>query len=134
MARRASTKLHPSWILIVVVLVLVALGGGFFLYRTMSDPFRALQSLSARTYLDNAASLRGNVYRLNGGIINLLAWSPLDGRLISVEVDEGSGIEYLPLLIPAEFNHLNVQRGQRFHFKVNVRDKGVLQVLEMEKL
>jgi hypothetical protein len=119
---------------VVVVLVLAALGGGFFLYGTMNDPFRALETLDARSYLDNAASLRGNVYKLKGSIINLLAWTPTDGKLISVEVEAGSGIEYLPLLLPAEFNFVNIQRGQRFHFKVNVRDKGVLQVLEMEKL
>ena len=134
MARRASTKLHPSWILVVVVLILAALGGGFFLYGTMNDPFRTLQTLDARSYLDNAASLRGNVYKLKGTIINLLAWNPTDGRLISVEVEAGAGIEHLPLLIPADFNFLNIQRGQKFHFKVNVRDKGVLQVSEMEKL
>ena len=48
----------------------------------------------------------------------------------SIEVN---GTERLPVLVPAEFNHVNIERGQRFFFKVGVEEKGVLRAQEVKK-
>ena len=65
------------------------LGGGAYLWITLSDPYRTLTPIDVGTYLDNANSLRGNVYKLTGTIDSELAWSPGQGRLFSVLADGG---------------------------------------------
>jgi hypothetical protein len=130
MARRASSATHPFWIAGAVLLLIVAIAGGYFLYQTVSDPYRTLTSLDVESYLENANSLRGNVYKIDATIQDSLAWSPSRGRLFSVEVKD----EIIPLLIPAEFNHLNIQKGQRFNFRVEIGDHGVLRAQAAQKV
>ena len=133
MPRRASSRTHPIWLVAALILLAGVLGGGAYLWQTISDPYRTLAPMDVPAYLENANSLRGNIYKTTGTIDNALAWSPTQGRLFSVTAD-GGGNEVLPVLIPPEFNHVNVQKGQRFSFKIEVGDKGVLKVDDMKKL
>jgi hypothetical protein len=130
MARRASSSAHPIWILIAVVLLCGATGGGYLLFRGASDPYRTMTALPVQDYLENSNSLRGNVYKLDGAIGKLLAWSKTEGRLFSVEV----GSEIVPILVPAEFNKENIERGQRYFFKIEVGDKGILRAQDVKKV
>lgn len=109
-----------------------AMAGGWALYKNVSDPYRTLTALDVPAYLENANSLRGNVYKLNGMVDTELAWAPLAGRLYSVEVDGRSDI--LPIMIPASFNSVNIQKGQRYFFKLEVGEKGILLVRDIRKV
>ena len=129
MARRASSSAHPVWMLMVVVLVLAALAGGYFLFGRASDPYRTLTPLPIQDYLQNSNSLRGNVYKLDAVIGQSLQWSPTAGRLFSVETNG----EVLPVLVPPQFNSVNIERGQRFFFKVEVGDHGILLANDVKK-
>ena len=40
----------------------------------------------------------------------------------------------IPLLIPPEFNQVNIQKGQKFYFQVEVGDKGLLKVKGIKKV
>lgn len=133
MARRASFAIHPVWIVLVLLLVAGAIGAGYFLVDRVNDPYRTLAPLDVAAYLENSNSLRGNSYKLTGGIWNSLAWSSKVGRLFSVEVNTGSATEVLPILIPAEFNQINIQKGQHFNFSVEVDDKGILTAKGLKK-
>ena len=132
MVRRASSSLNPWWAGVVVLLLLAAIIGGWSLYKSVSDPFRTLTPLDVATYLDNASSLRGNVYKVTGTVETQLAWAPLKGRLYSVDVNDRNDV--LPLLIPASFNSMNIQRGQRYFFKIQVGEKGILLVQDIRKV
>lgn len=135
MPRRASFTIHPVWIAAIFILVAAAIAGGYFLVEQVNDPYRTLSQLSVPAYLDNSNSLRGNTYKVTGTIWNSLAWSPTAGRLFSIEIESGSGTtDILPLLIPAEFNHVNIQKGQRFTFKIEVDEKGILKVEGLKKV
>jgi len=129
MARRASSSAHPVWMLMVVVLVLAALAGGYFLFGRASDPYRTLTPLPIPDYLQNSNSLRGNVYKLDAIVSQSLQWSPTVGRLFSVEANG----EMLPVLVPPQFNSVNIERGQRFFFKVEVGDHGILRADDVKK-
>ncbi|MDQ3625043.1 MAG: hypothetical protein M3463_21620 [Verrucomicrobiota bacterium] len=131
MARRASSSTHPVWMLIGVALVVGALTGGYFLYGRVSDPYRTMRNLPVQDYLENSNSLRGNVYKLDGTISQSLDWSPTAGRLFAVD---GLNGEVLPILIPAQFNHVNLERGQRYFFKIEVGDKGILRAQDVKKV
>jgi hypothetical protein len=132
MSRRASSSVHPFWIIGAVALLAVATLGGWALYRSVSDPYRTITPLDVSVYLENANSLRGNVYKVTASVNTQLAWAPREGRLYSVEVEGRSDI--LPLMIPASFNSINVQKGQRYFFKIEVGEKGILRVEDIRKV
>jgi hypothetical protein len=115
--------------LIAGVLVLAALAGGFFLFGKASDPYRTLSPLPVQDYLQNSNSLRGNVYKIDATVTQALQWSATAGRLFSVEVNG----EILPILVPPQFNSVNIERGQRFYFKIEVGDRGILKAQDVKK-
>jgi hypothetical protein len=133
MARRASSKTPLLLIFVSLLLVFIGVGGGYYLYHSFSDPFRTLQPMDVSGYLDNANSLRGNVYKVRGTVQSSLAWSPGGGRLFSIEVGTGNGGEILPVLVPASFNAINIQKGQRYYFKVEIGRDGIILVQDLTK-
>jgi hypothetical protein len=129
MARRASSSVHPVWMLIAAALLVGALGAGYLLFGKISDPYRTMTPLPVQDYLQNANSLRGNIYKLEATVTQSLDYSPSAGRLFSVD----AGGEELPILVPPEFNKINIERGQRFFFKIEVSDKGILKAQDVKK-
>ena len=130
MARRASSSAHPLWFAAAALLALGAIAGGFFVFNRSGDPYRTMTPLPVADYLENSNSLRGNTYKLDGTIAQAIEWSATAGRLFSVEV----GAEIVPILIPASLNKINLDRGQRYYFKIQVGDKGVLTAEEVTKV
>jgi len=133
MPRRASSKTHPVWLVAALLLVAGALACGAYAWMMISDPYRTLTAIDVPTYMENADSLRGNVYKLTGTIDSELAWSPTQGRLFSVLAD-GSKTDVLPLLIPPELDRVNIQKDQKFYFKIVVGDKGILTASDLKKI
>lgn len=132
MVRRASSSVNPLWVGVVIIFVLAAMAGGWALFKNVSDPYRTLTPLDVSAYLTNANSLRGNVYKLNATVDTQLAWAPTKGRLFSVEVNGRDDV--LAVLIPASFNSMNIQKGQRYFFKIDIGDKGILYVKDIRKV
>ena len=130
MARRASSSAHPLWFVAAALLALGAIAGGFFAFNRAGDPYRTMTPLPVADYLENSNSLRGNSYKLDGTIAQSLEWSPSAGRLFSVEV----GADVVPILIPPALNQINLDRGQRYFFKIQVGDKGVLTAQDVKKI
>jgi hypothetical protein len=133
MARRASSKFHPGWILMIVAAVALAVGLGVFLQNEEAEPFRTVPSLDLNDYLNNANSLEGNVYKVKGVINQSLGYSRGKGRLFSVEVSNGTDDEVLPILVPPELSYLNLQKGQHYIFRLEVGKMGILRAREMKK-
>jgi hypothetical protein len=130
-ARRSRKSRLPLGIAIAIALVIAAFLGSRFFITSTSQPFRTATPLDVETYLENANSLRGNVYKIEGEVLNSLGWSPTKGRLIAVGVDRGSKV--VPVLVTTDFSHVNIQRGQRFIFLLEVDDKGILRTKDMTK-
>jgi len=82
-------------------------------------------ALSLTSYRDNANSLRGNIYKIDGKIEEMLKWSP-EGRLISFDASDGSTSIPVPVLIPAEFKNVNLERGAPMTMVVRVDRVGTL--------
>ncbi len=128
MARRASASTNPVWFIIVALIALVALIGAYVLKGRVSDPYRTLTAFPVADYMQNSNSLRGNTYKLEAVVGEQLQFSA-NARLFSVEA---SG-EPVALLVPAALREVNIQKGQRFIFKIEVGDKGVIKALEAKK-
>lgn len=133
MNRRA--RRHPlalPWQLFTL-LALIGIGLGVYFLVQGGDPYRTIERLQPKDYLENSNSLRGNTYKLDGVIVHSLGWSPERGRLFSLNTADGDEDCPLPILVPADFRDLNIQKGQRYQIKVHVNENGLLQVEEMNK-
>ena len=128
MARRASSSVNPWWLIAAAVALVAVVAVVLMLKDTVSDPFRALPAFPVKDYMENSNSLRGNVYRIDCVVGDQLHYAQ-GSRLFTVEV---SG-EPVSLLIPAELREINIQKGQRFLFKVEVGNKGILKAVEARK-
>ena len=136
MARRANSKIRPLWVAIILGALALAAAVGVLVQNTGGDPFRTDQELDVDEYLANANSLQGNVYKVHGSIAQSLGYSRDKGRLFSVNVAgrEGSGGGgVLPVLVPKNLSYLNLQKGQRYIFRLQVGDAGLLRALDMKK-
>lgn len=140
MARRARSSPTTTWLLtgLALLLVLVAvvasvlhlagvsLPGGF-----SGQPFRSSPEFPVEQYLGEATTLRGNTYRISGKVLNSIAWSPEQGRLISVQ-PSGSKSP-VPVVLPPDLSGTNIQKGDEFHLRVEVRENGVLYATGLAK-
>lgn len=137
MARRAKSSFKPAHLLMTLGAVLVVAFLGYKLLSSgggSSGGFAGVNELSVREYMDNSNALSGNTYRIEGTIEERLDnWRSSEGRLFSVLVEDGDEVAPLPVLVPSEFT-ANIQRGQRFRFKVEVEaGNGILRVLDLSK-
>jgi hypothetical protein len=129
MARKRKSSRHPLWIPATAAFLVLVAAGFYFLGSREGTPHRTVPELDPAAYLENANSLRGNVYRLEGRVAESLAWSPDSGRLIAIE----TGGEILPVLVTADFNAQNIQKEQRLVFLVEVDEQGILRTRKVEK-
>ena len=133
MARRAHRTSSPAlWLVAGAVFLVISAAGAFFLQKG-SDPYRTVELLKPQDYLENANSLRGNVYQMEGVIASSLGSSPEKGRLFSLKITYGDREWPLPILVPSGYRDLNLQKGQRYRLKVKVNDSGFLEIEEMTK-
>jgi hypothetical protein len=131
MARRARSTPKAGIMIgaLVVVLLLIALGGYFL--GSGGTPYRTAPEFPVQEYLSSSSSLRGNNYRLTGAVLNSIAWSPQSGRLISVE-PTGSDSP-VPVVVPPALGEINIQKGQRFHFLIEIRENGIVYAKDLTK-
>lgn len=133
MARRAHQQTSPSlWLVAGIVLIVLAGAGAFFLHKD-DNPYRTVEVLKPVEYLENANSLRGNTYQVEGVISSSLGSSPEKGRLFGLRVSYANKEWPLPILVPRDYRELNLQKGQRYRLKVKVNDSGLLEVEQMSK-
>lgn len=136
MPRRAQSGVRPAhWLGLIIILAVIG-GGGYALMNRASDPMTGITDLSTDEFLENAAALSGNVYKVEGIVDDRLdKWRSGDGRLFSVQVSGGgNGGTFVPVWVPSNYQGTNIQRGQRYTFKVRVQENGVLEVLELLKV
>jgi hypothetical protein len=138
MPRRAKSRFNQTHLLISVAAVLVVAFLGYKLLNQgggSSGGYVGVNDLSVREYLDNSNALGGNTYRIEGTIDGRLDnWPSSTGRLFSVLVEDRDEVAPLPVLVPSKFNGTNIQRGQRYRFKVEVQaGTGILEAKDLSK-
>jgi hypothetical protein len=131
MARRASSATNPAWFFAAALLIAGAIGVGWWIKARVSDPFRTLPALPVSEFMQNSNSLRGNTYKFSGVIGDQLGYNP-SNRIFEVRVG-GDAMAPVPVLVPSNFNHLDLRKEQRFQFKVEVGDKGLLLAKDIQK-
>ena len=125
MPRRASSSIHPGLIGLAVLGVILAIIAGKFLVGGKSSTFGSLPQFDVAQFLENANSMRGNEYIVEGQVGEKLRWTAASGQFVSVRVDKPGGEEIIGIEIPPEFDTLNIETRQRYAFRVRVREGGI---------
>ncbi len=137
MPRRAKTGLQPLHLAAIAGFIGVIAIIGYLLVNHKSDNnnFGGTTELSVSEYLDNSNALSNNSYKFEGVIGERMEnWPSGRGRLFSVSIDDSGRSTPVPVLIPSKFNGLNIQRGERFRFKVTVQaETGLLEATDIGK-
>ena len=131
MARRASSKssLLPT-IGILAALILV-LAGGFALLNKKSGGFSD-PPLPIDAFLNNANSLRGNIYSVEGRINSI---RPRDnGKFVHLRVDENGKDRHVFVVVPNDLNKINLEREQSYAFKVEIKSGGIPMASKLSRL
>lgn len=137
MARRSksnnNSKSHLAVYIIIAAAVIGALAAGKFILDNRAQHFSGLSELPIADYKKNANSLSGNEYRLTGKITEKLKWTPDEGQLVSISVDQGEGGKgSIPILVPAEVDKVNLERGHSYTFKVEINREGLPVALDIK--
>ncbi|MFK7850348.1 MAG: hypothetical protein AB8D78_05155 [Akkermansiaceae bacterium] len=125
MARRASSSTNPALIVGIAVGVAAVIFGGKILLSKKSESFSDVTKLEVQDLLDNGNSLRGNEYVIEGKIDEKLRWTSANGQVVSIRVESSGGEEIIPIHIPDEFSKMNIEREQRYAFKVEFEQGGI---------
>ena len=130
MARKRKSPPRAGWMILALVAVGILFFAAIYLLGFKdSNSARTTPPLDIASYLENANSLRGNTYKLQGTVAESLAWSPDSGRLIAVEAEE----KIIPILVTPEFDAMNIQKEQQLVFILEVDEKGILRTRKVSK-
>jgi hypothetical protein len=129
MARKRKSPPRAGWILGLITIGILFFAAIYLLGSKESTSARTSPPLDISSYLANANSLRGNIYKLRGKVAESLAWSPDSGRLIAVESED----YIIPILVTPNFNAMNIQKEQQLEFILEVDEKGILRTRKVTK-
>ncbi len=142
MARRASSGINVGQIAGIAVAILGFLVVAALLFKLIagdligggtggskhSNSNSNASMLNLTTFRENANSLRGNVYRIEGKVEETLRWTPDRGRLISFNADDTMIAIPVPVRVPEDFSNVNIERGTTMSLVVRVDREGTLVV------
>lgn len=133
MSRRAHHQVSSAKIGAILIAVAVLGLAGYWSYRFLGGAYRTTEVLDPAIYYENANSLRGNTYVVEGNVGNSLGWNPDKGRLFSLVTRNNNRDWILPIFVPHNLQTLNIQKNQKYVVKAKVNDQGILSVVEMAK-
>ena len=131
MARRASSKSSPATTIGIIAAVVILLGGGFLFLNKKPAGFSA-PPFPVQAFLNNANSLRGNIYSVEGQVHGI---RPQDtGKFVILRVNDGGGEKPVFVIVPNTLNTVNIEREQKYAFKVEIKKGGIPEALELVRL
>jgi hypothetical protein len=134
MARRASSSTNPILIIGIVVAVVAVIFGGKLFMSKKKKSFTDVNPLAVQDLLDNGNSLRNNEYLIEGKIDERFFRDGNTSSVVSVRMKAESSEEIVPVVIPAKFNKLNIEREQRYAFKVRFEQGGIPVATDISRL
>lgn len=134
MARRASSSTNPILIIAIAAGVIAAVFAGKFLMTKKSEAFSDVNPLVVADLLDNGNSLRNNEYLIEGKIDERFFRDNNPSSIVTVRVKSSSGEEIVFVKIPANFNNMNIEREQRYAFKVKFEQGGIPVATKISRL
>lgn len=125
MPRRASSGISPGLLIGVAVAIAALFFGGKLLFSGKSEQSLAGSELDMATVEENANSLRGNEYVVEGKIDDQVLWTADQGQVVSLKVDSPAGPKFLGIEIPPGLSDVNIEREQTYAFRISFRQGGI---------
>lgn len=125
MPRRASSGINPGLLIGVAVAIAAIFFGGKMLLGGKSETSLKGSELDMAVVEENANSLRGNEYVVEGTIDDQILWTPDRGQVVSLKVDTPGGDKFLGIEIPPGLTDTNIEREQSYAFRVSFRQGGI---------
>jgi len=129
MPRRASSGISPGILVAIAAAAAILFFGGKAFLGSAKGKTLDGSPLNMNTVAENANSLRGNEYVVEGRVDEKLRWTPDRGQLVSLRVGEGEDARFLSILIPDELADKNIERDQPYAFRVSF-DRGGIAIAE----
>lgn len=133
MARRAQKGINK---LIIAIFALVIVSAGFLIVKIIGSPkdsMRTVTQLNVSDYIKEGTSLAGTEGIVTGVVAEKLRWTPDRGEIISVAVNLDKNQELIPIMVPPEFKNVNIARGDKFTFKVEVGKEQILITKDLKR-
>ncbi len=118
----------------IVFLILVAVAVYFLILRgspSQGTPVNQYTSFTPSSYLENPTSLAGNRYQTQMRVESQLGSSEQTGRLLVFR--EQNTQKQLVVLVPADLNRVNLEKGQLLLVKFVIKDGGLIYVEDIQK-
>jgi hypothetical protein len=120
-------------ILGIIAVVAAAAFAGKMVFSKKSAKTLDGTRLDMPSAVENANSLRGNEYVVEGRIDDQLRWDPDHGQVISLRVENGDRGEFLAIEIPPSLSNINIEREQDYAFRVRFREGGIAVAEEISR-
>lgn len=134
MPRRASSGPNLGLILGIAAVVAAAAFAGKLVFGQKTGKTLSGTSLDMRSAVENANSLRGNEYIVEGKIDDQLDWDAEHGQVISLKVESGDAADFLAIEIPPKLSNINIEREQSYSFRVRFREGGIAVAEDITRL
>lgn len=124
MARRASSGINSTVIIIAVIAAVAIAAVGWMLTRE-KDASSDLPELPISGYLNDANSMYGSRYSLEGEIFEKFSPAAGGDSVLSVKVDNSGQTAFIPVRIPAGNSFGNLTVRQSYLFDLEISSGGV---------
>lgn len=123
MSRRASKGTNPTQLIIIAVLLVAIFVVGVSLLTKKKSPFNSDPVLPMSDIMQNANSLRGNTYRVEGKIEERWVKSSSEG--VHLSVNESGQLYPVFIKIPQGLERPNLEREKQYSFSVEIGEGGI---------
>ena len=133
MARRAQKGINK---LIIAIFAVIVAGVGFLIVKIIGSPkdtMRTFTQLIISDYIKEGSTLAGTEGIVTGVVAEKLRWTPDRGEMISVAVNLDKDQELIPIMVPPKFKNVNIARGDKFTFKVEVGKEQLLITKDLKR-
>jgi hypothetical protein len=131
MARRASSGVNIQALLIGAVVLILALGGGYWLLNRKPSGFDA-PSLDIEQAVENSRSLSGNKYQVTGKLIDRRIETT--GSVVTLQLGESPAVRHLSILVPSDFSGGNLNLRDEYTFLIEFNTNGLAVALDVKQL
>ena len=133
MARRAQKGINK---LIIALFAVIVSGAGFLIVKIIGSPkdtMRTVTQLNVSDYIKEGTTLAGTEGIVTGVVAEKLRWTADRGERISVAVNLDKNQELIPIMVPPKFKNVNIARGDKFTFKVEVGKEQLLITKDLKR-
>lgn len=114
-----------------MIFLVIAAGGGLFLFRYLNDPLRTLEPFPVAKYMDSYRALAGSKFRGNLRVENDLGWKEGVGRLMVFSCREDP--RPIVVMIPPSLAQIYFTKGQTYEGELEVKEGGLIYANSIRK-